>query len=350
MAESDGRARRPGLEAALVYGVTVVVTVVLTRLQSALPWFQGYALPLVAAMFLYLPLELLQRRGEDLLQFGLRRQPKAFDFKVFALAAILVFPPYVAGYHFWQIHVSNREFSSAHMHPDRWPQELEDAPESLNPGEISLSLNRETFCLSWRLQPGQQLKARFWGDGDWDPVFGQQHAQLLGDTLEIEGQNAGRVKARQSGSRISLDAEIDGLRVHPQMLRLGASKSEAEVVPYQAERSFFWILNAILVQLLLVALPEEVFYRGYLQTRFDGILGRKRRILGIELNIASLLLTSALFALGHIATIPHPARLAVFFPSLLFGVMRSATGGLFASVCFHASCNLLVEFAALFYA
>ena len=62
------------------------------------------------------------------------------------------------------------------------------------------------------------------------------------------------------------------------------------------------------------------------------------------------LLTSALFAIGHIVTIPHPARLAVFFPSLLFGWMRRATGGIAAPIAFHAACNLLVDVVARFYA
>jgi membrane protease YdiL (CAAX protease family) len=35
-----------------------------------------------------------------------------------------------------------------------------------------------------------------------------------------------------------------------------------------------------------------------------------------------------------------PARLAVFFPALLFGWLRARTGGIGASVCFHAICNV----------
>ena len=43
-------------------------------------------------------------------------------------------------------------------------------------------------------------------------------------------------------------------------------------------------------------------------------------------------MTSALFALGHVATEFHPNRLGVFFPSLLFGWLRARTGGIGAAV------------------
>ena len=41
---------------------------------------------------------------------------------------------------------------------------------------------------------------------------------------------------------------------------------------------------------------------------------------------------------------------AVFFPSLLFGWMRRATGSVTSAIIFHAICNLFVEIASRFYA
>jgi membrane protease YdiL (CAAX protease family) len=97
--------------------------------------------------------------------------------------------------------------------------------------------------------------------------------------------------------------------------------------------------NEIVGQLALIALPEEVFYRGYLQTRFDDAWPQRVRILGASVG-PSLLVTSVIFAIGHLLTIHDPGRLAVFFPSLLFGWLRARTGGVGASIAFHASCNL----------
>jgi membrane protease YdiL (CAAX protease family) len=98
-------------------------------------------------------------------------------------------------------------------------------------------------------------------------------------------------------------------------------------------------------QLLVIALPEEAFFRGYLQTALDGAWPPRWRLLGAAVG-PSLLVTSAIFAVGHLLTEPNPSRLAVFFPSLLFGWMRARTGGIGASVLFHAACNLFVSFLA----
>jgi len=102
------------------------------------------------------------------------------------------------------------------------------------------------------------------------------------------------------------------------------------------------LADAVLGQLVVVALPEEAFFRGYLQTALDRAWGRRIEIFGAHVGPA-LLVSSALFALGHLATVPHPARLAVFFPSLVFGWLRARTGGIGAGIAFHTMCNLLSD-------
>lgn len=116
-------------------------------------------------------------------------------------------------------------------------------------------------------------------------------------------------------------------------------------------------LNEVFGQLVIIALPEEAFYRGYLQTRLDEAMPGfgwrtdpttgervpiRLRILGASVG-PSLLVTSLIFALGHFATIREPARLAVFFPSLLFGWLRYRTKGVGAGIAFHATCNVFSE-------
>jgi membrane protease YdiL (CAAX protease family) len=66
------------------------------------------------------------------------------------------------------------------------------------------------------------------------------------------------------------------------------------------------------------------------------------RVLGATVG-PSIFVGSAIFALGHFATIREPARFAVFFPALLFGWLRARTGGVGASVAFHALCNVFSE-------
>jgi len=97
--------------------------------------------------------------------------------------------------------------------------------------------------------------------------------------------------------------------------------------------------NEVLGQLLVIALPEEAFYRGYLQSRLDDAWPPRWRVLGAKVG-PGLAVSAAIFAIGHVATVPLPTRLAVFFPALLFGWLRARTGGIGASVCFHAVCNV----------
>ncbi len=93
----------------------------------------------------------------------------------------------------------------------------------------------------------------------------------------------------------------------------------------------------------MIALPEEAFYRGYLQTALAKALHEETQgavsVLGMRIGW-SIVLTSAIFALGHLLTELNPTRLAVFFPSLVFGLLRTRTRGIGSSVLFHALCNL----------
>jgi hypothetical protein len=97
-----------------------------------------------------------------------------------------------------------------------------------------------------------------------------------------------------------------------------------------------------LVQLIVVALPEELFFRGLLHQLCERALPPKRRVLGGGIGWA-LVISSALFAVGHVAVDLDPRRFAVFFPGMLFGWMRSATGSILAGTIAHASSNLFID-------
>ncbi|MCK6592667.1 MAG: MrtC family glutamic-type intramembrane protease, partial [Polyangiaceae bacterium] len=99
------------------------------------------------------------------------------------------------------------------------------------------------------------------------------------------------------------------------------------------------ILDELAGQFLVIALPEEAFFRGYLQSSLDRIWTPRTRILGASLG-PGILVSAAIFAVGHLLTTPHPARLAVFFPALVFGWLRARTGGIGAAMLFHALCNI----------
>lgn len=93
--------------------------------------------------------------------------------------------------------------------------------------------------------------------------------------------------------------------------------------------------------LFVVALPEEFFYRGYLQTRLRDAWPQGRLFFGARLGKA-FWVTAVLFALGHLA-IFQVWRLGVFFPALLFGWMRERSNSVVGAALFHAAANLLIK-------
>lgn len=97
----------------------------------------------------------------------------------------------------------------------------------------------------------------------------------------------------------------------------------------------------IVAQFAGAALPEEVFYRGYLQSSLNRAWPGGRAVLGARVG-KGLLVTSVLFALGHVIIEPTPVRFGVFFPSLIFGWLQERTGSVLAPVLFHGVANILM--------
>jgi len=106
------------------------------------------------------------------------------------------------------------------------------------------------------------------------------------------------------------------------------------------------VASFALAQLIVVALPEEAFFRGYLQTALGDLEKKRLRVLGVELAPGGWVLQAILFSAMHFLVEPHPARLAVFFPALLFGWTRAWRGGIGAALALHAMSNLYSEILA----
>jgi membrane protease YdiL (CAAX protease family) len=125
------------------------------------------------------------------------------------------------------------------------------------------------------------------------------------------------------------------------------------VLWWKPRRPFAWapppsFTDEVLGQLFVIALPEEAFYRGFLQTALDDAWKARRRVLGADLG-PGLVVSASLFAVGHLLTEVNPNRLAVFFPALVFGWLRVRTRGVGAGIAFHAMCNLFAAYLARSY-
>jgi uncharacterized protein len=102
------------------------------------------------------------------------------------------------------------------------------------------------------------------------------------------------------------------------------------------------LLKLVAYHLFFVAIPEELFYRGYLQTRLDEAFGTRWRIFGANVG-PGLLITSVIFAAGHSIVQVQWWHFAIFIPSLMFGWMRARTGQIVAGAFFHAWSNVTVS-------
>jgi uncharacterized protein len=198
---------------------------------------------------------------------------------------------------------------------------------------------------------GAVVAALFLGSTYWLALWPNQPAEPWG--LALGGLLEGQALDARRCARAALGAAVVGslalLLVAPGYT-VGFVLWHRPEQPFELARALFlekgpaglWpLLDLALGHLLVVALPEEAFFRGYLQSALDRRYPPRLVLWGAHLG-PGLLITSVLFALGHFLSIPDAGRLAVFFPSLLFGWLRAKTGGIGASVVCHALCNLYV--------
>lgn len=312
-------------------GVLLLLGAVLAAsiLAASLPSHAGELLGIVTFALVAIPVLLLPR-DRPLSDLGLHRQglPRAL-LLAFLLAAITL-PPWALVTWLWNTRVEHR---------------LLAPPTLAAPDTDRLATTGDPLARTWT-QDGPALRLGV------DPGPG---ARLVVD-LEPPAFTFRGGRIREFDPPLVLDIPPDrsfhldlypraGEEIVARWLPVGAP---LDAPPRSTDRiplSLLWLLLVILTEIVVVAFPEEFFFRGWLATRLDerNPAGARARFPGLSRNN---LLVSALFALIHVITIPHPARLAVFFPSLLFGWLRERSGSLVAPILYHAACNLLVHLAA----
>lgn len=97
------------------------------------------------------------------------------------------------------------------------------------------------------------------------------------------------------------------------------------------------VLDLFTVMVLVAALPEEWFFRAYLQKRLGN-------------NIGAVLIVSLLFSSVHYLTQDSVVACLVFIPSVFFGWVYKKTDDLILVVILHALSNLVyyIYFASYF--
>jgi membrane protease YdiL (CAAX protease family) len=92
-----------------------------------------------------------------------------------------------------------------------------------------------------------------------------------------------------------------------------------------------FIVTYCIAQIFTIALPEELFYRAFLQSS----------LMRLWPTTAAIIATNAIFALAHVVGNGDLARLATFFPGLVFSYFVLKNKSIFSAVLFHALCNLV---------
>jgi membrane protease YdiL (CAAX protease family) len=242
-------AQRAWRDAAVAFLVVGALVTVLVRINLTLPWVGHVGSALVSIAFLYAPLYVAGRRGEDLRDYGFRVEPLARGLVIAGAAVVVIVPLFAIGFTaFYQI--ACRSVLLAHLAPRR-------------------------MC------------SHYGG-------LASLHAPALA-LFESSPPQPGTISAE-------------------------------------------WCL----VQWLVVGLPEELYFRGFLLAKLEQRFPPRRRVLGGGIGLA-LVLSAVAFALIHLPKEGDPRALATFFPGLLFGWMRSATGSILASTLTHGASNILAR-------
>ena len=124
------------------------------------------------------------------------------------------------------------------------------------------------------------------------------------------------------------------IRFTPKHLLLGFATSAAILIPYYIafnETLGNITVELVLLQLFAVALPEEFFFRGFLQDS----MGR---------NMKAVAFISLLFAIAHLPAalfLGEWMSLLSFFPSLVMGWLYVKTNNILPGTIFHLFANLV---------
>ena len=123
------------------------------------------------------------------------------------------------------------------------------------------------------------------------------------------------------------------------------------VVALEYGRPFGYTLLTVLWLAIGAGCGEEIFYRGYIQSRVNESFGRPWRFLGVQFGMG-LIVSSVLFGFLHALnsvdyfggrfTFAWGFGIANVFTGLLYGCLRETTGSVVAPVVTHATLDVLV--------
>lgn len=352
-------------EAFLVFLAVLAVVIVAAVAAGFIPLVADFLYAIVALVFVKAAQRMMDRHNHENERFGLtwKRWPRSV---AYGLAVTLVtLPLFSVGYYWWETQALDRHFEFDSANYFQWPAEIVGEPISWGAESTGVWIwsDKSTLNVGIRntgkpnnvviIEADSPFVPQRRGTVKAFPVDGTAGKSRIWRIELDDARSRGQIIIRGPRSvDVRIEPTVEGNDVWPLFQGRNAKKKE----DFQADRSLWWIPLWVATQFLLIALPEEYFYRGWLQTRLEEAFakraeerGRKNRtIFGFS---AAILVASILFGLGHLL-VPIggalvPTRMSVFFPALIFGWLRRRTDSIVAPVIYHACSNLMVIFAAV---
>lgn len=347
-AEPPPEPRRRWREVLSAFLIVALLSFLLDLLGQSIPIIGRYLLTLVAIVFLTVPILILKRAGRHDTEYGLGFDdiPRGLRWGIgTTIVTAILFAPAFHLYHAGYLNydsVCDLELLSGP------PDKTLGTPTDTSDGDVHIYSKGEWIFVQWS-PPTTPATLTIQGED------GLQFYKESSDTIRKTATTTGEIKAYvlpQGLGTLTIHASTQDTSSQPINYALGTSGAEADARDGKAKVpvNYWWIVTMLLAQVLLVALPEEFFYRGYLQERLSEGIGRTKWLTIGPLYITpAIVITSALFAIGHLIIGWDPMRLLVFFPALLFGWLRERTDGITAPIIYHAACNMMVQLMSAFY-
>lgn len=310
---------------------------------------------IVAALFYFVPNKLIEKDEENYEEYGLvfGNWKKGI---VWGLSATVVtFPFFVAGFWIWEVKVRGKTFNFESDKYRQWEANLEGKPKTWGDRSgVWIWSDNEKLSVGIRNKKTANNRVTLLSDQPFSiekngAVVSKKHDGGKRWTLGLSHHDSrgSVVIANAQRLKITVAPITEGKPQWPMYTGPTASSTDS----FSEKRGYLWLLLWAATQFLLVAFPEEYFYRGYLQSRFTKAFKSKDTLRRWWIFTPSIVLTSFLFGIGHLLVpvggVLIVTRITVFFPSLLFGWLRDKTDSILAPVIYHACCNLMVLVTAL---
>lgn len=358
-----------------IYAIVVLVIIGFAILSQFVGIIGQALYAIVAALFYFVPNKFIEKEQGTFEEYGL-----VFgDWKkgiIWGVGATLItLPFFVIGMWIWEVKIRHQGLDFSWDRYRQWDATLEGRPKNLGT-ETGIWIWSHDDVLNIRMRnknmPNHRMILRssapfkIASSGSIDTKKIKGHAWAIALTHQ---DSRGEVKI--SGAE-DLRIQVEAIGKTDKSWPMFSGPSATKIESFEESRNYYWLLLWAATQFLLVAFPEEYFYRGFLQTRFSRFFSGKKekekeeKKTGSEKKESSknavvrlirsvlsppILLTSLLFALGHlfvpVGGVLLVSRMSVFFPSLIFGWLRERTDSILAPVIYHACSNLMVLVTAL---